>query len=128
VVGARRAGDGRPDARPSTTVPDPPLPAGVHVLTVGPGLEALLAVPPGPAAARPLLVFFHGAGATAQQGSLRSVGWPPGGASSCWPQRRSAVPGISSPAVSAVTSLFSTPPSPRCRGRMRYLAVVVRAM
>jgi phospholipase/carboxylesterase len=70
---ARRAGDGRLDARPSPSVTSPPLPAGVHELPVGPGAEALLAVPPGEAVPRPLLVFFHGAGASAEQ-SLRAVG------------------------------------------------------
>jgi len=45
----------------------------VHVLGPGDGPEALLAVPPGEAVPRPLLVFFHGAGGTAQQ-SLAAVG------------------------------------------------------
>jgi poly(3-hydroxybutyrate) depolymerase len=43
------------------------LPAGVHRLPAGPGAEALLAVPPGDDGPRPLLVFFHGAGATARR-------------------------------------------------------------
>ncbi len=47
--------------------------AGVHRLDLGSGAEALLAVPPGEPAERPLLVFFHGAGGAAAQ-SLAAVG------------------------------------------------------
>jgi phospholipase/carboxylesterase len=45
----------------------------VHKLDVGHGAEALLAVPAGDPAPRPLLVFFHGAGGAAAQ-SLALVG------------------------------------------------------
>lgn len=69
----RPAADGRLTSRPSPQVQNPTLPAGVHVLGPGDGPELLLAVPPGEAAPRPLLVFFHGAGGTAQQ-SLAAVG------------------------------------------------------
>lgn len=46
---------------------------GVSRLDLGPGAEVLLAVPPGDPVPRPLLVFFHGAGGTAEQ-SLAVVG------------------------------------------------------
>jgi phospholipase/carboxylesterase len=59
----RRPATGRLKSRPSPLPHDPELPAGVHLL--GPG--ALLAVPPTEAVPRPLLIFFHGAGGTAQQ-------------------------------------------------------------
>ncbi|MFQ1002109.1 alpha/beta hydrolase [Modestobacter sp. SSW1-42] len=42
-------------------------------LDLGPGAEALLAVPPGDPGPRPLLVFFHGAGGSAADG-LQAVG------------------------------------------------------
>ena len=45
----------------------------MHQLDVGHGAEALLAVPPGDPAPRPLLTFFHGAGGSAAQ-SLAAVG------------------------------------------------------
>ena len=61
-----RASRGRLGSRPSPEVPAEPLPAGVHQLEVADGAEVLLAVPPGPPEARPLLVFFHGAGGTAR--------------------------------------------------------------
>lgn len=64
---------GRLGNRPSPDIPAAPLPAGVHELEVGPGTEAVLAVPPGPPVARPLLVFLHGAGGTARAG-LSAVG------------------------------------------------------
>ncbi len=63
---------GRLDSAPSAELPGTPLPAGVHELDLGRGVEALLAVPPGAAAPRPLLVFFHGAGGSAR-GSLPVV-------------------------------------------------------
>lgn len=63
-----RAGRGRLAGRPSPEVPAKPLPAGVHELDVARGAEVLLAVPPGPPGARPLVVFFHGAGGTARSG------------------------------------------------------------
>jgi phospholipase/carboxylesterase len=66
------AAGGRLDARPSSQPVGVPLPAGVHELAVGPGATVLLAVPPGESVARPLLVFFHGAGGTAEQ-SLAAV-------------------------------------------------------
>ncbi|MGY1620463.1 alpha/beta hydrolase [Geodermatophilus sp. SYSU D00691] len=64
----RRTADGRLDARPTAAEPRRPLGAGLHELDLGPGVEAVLAVPPGEPAPRPLLVFFHGAGGTAAQG------------------------------------------------------------
>jgi phospholipase/carboxylesterase len=73
VAAPRRAAEGRLENRPSPVVPGPPLPAGVHELDLGPGAEALLAVPHGEPVARPLLVFFHGAGGRAGQ-SLAVVG------------------------------------------------------
>ena len=63
---------GRLDSAPSAELPGTPLPAGVHELDLGEGVEALLAVPGGAAAPRPLLVFFHGAGGSAR-GSLPVV-------------------------------------------------------
>ena len=59
------AAEGRLGSRPSADLPATPLPAGVHALDLGPGGEALLAVPVGRAVPRPLLVFFHGAGGSA---------------------------------------------------------------
>ena len=68
------AAEGRLRSRPSAIGRRPCLGPGVHPLDLGPGVEALLAVPPGePGAARPLLVFFHGAGASAAQ-SVTAVG------------------------------------------------------
>nr|WP_239521796.1 phospholipase [Geodermatophilus sabuli] len=55
----------------------PPVAPGVHALDVGGRAEALLAVPPGGPGPRPLLVFCHGAGGTAQQ-SLAAVAEPAG--------------------------------------------------
>ena len=62
---SRRAADGRLDSRPADPS-GPPLPPGTHRLDLGRGGEAVLVVPPGEPAARPLLVFFHGAGGTAE--------------------------------------------------------------
>ncbi|MFD2093923.1 alpha/beta hydrolase [Blastococcus deserti] len=73
MAAPRRAAEGRLENRPSPVVPGPPLPAGVHEVDLGPGAEALLAVPPGEPVPRPLLVFFHGAGGKAEQ-SLAAVG------------------------------------------------------
>ena len=69
----RPAAEGRLGSRPASTPTGVPLPAGVHRLTLGPGAEALVAVPAGDVGPRPLLVFFHGAGGSAEQ-SLRAVG------------------------------------------------------
>jgi phospholipase/carboxylesterase len=69
----RQAADGRLGSRPSARPASAPLPAGVHELSLGPGAAALLAVPPGEAVARPLLVFLHGAGGAGDQ-SLAAVG------------------------------------------------------
>ncbi|SDC80033.1 Predicted esterase [Geodermatophilus telluris] len=60
-------------ARPGTAHSGPPLPAGTTALDLGGPAEALVAIPPGPAVPRPLLVFCHGAGGTAGQ-SLAAVG------------------------------------------------------
>ncbi len=68
----RRAADGRLAGRPSPRPTAEALPPGVHELDLGPGAEVLLAVPPGEAVPRPLLVFFHGAGGAAEQ-SLAAV-------------------------------------------------------
>jgi phospholipase/carboxylesterase len=68
-----RTADGRLSGRPSAAPSAAPLPAGVHALALGPGADALLAVPPGEPEARPLLVFFHGAGGAAGQ-SVAAVG------------------------------------------------------
>lgn len=64
---------GRLGARPAARAPGTPWPAGVHELDLGGGAEVLLAVPPGEPVARPLLVFFHGAGGHPRQ-SLSAVG------------------------------------------------------
>ena len=56
---------GRLSSRPSPRAAAEPLPAGVHELELDP--QVLLAVPPGPPAPRPLVVFFHGAGGTARR-------------------------------------------------------------
>lgn len=71
-----RAGDGRLTRRPASTPPVGTAPAGVLRLDL-PGAEALLAVPAGEPGPRPLLVFFHGAGGTAEQG-LAAIGGPAG--------------------------------------------------
>jgi phospholipase/carboxylesterase len=63
-----RAADGRLDSRPDQQLTGAPPGPGVTRLDLGPGADALLAVPPGGPAPRPLLVFFHGAGGTAEQG------------------------------------------------------------
>lgn len=68
-----RAADGRLDNRPSAEPPASLLPAGEHELTLGPGVEARLVVPPGHPGPRPLLVFFHGAGGRAAQ-SIAAAG------------------------------------------------------
>jgi phospholipase/carboxylesterase len=69
---ARRAAEGRLKSRPSADGPATAMDAGLHPLNLnldlGPGAEALLAVPPGHVGSRPLVVFFHGAGGTAQHG------------------------------------------------------------
>ena len=71
MTASSRAADGRLDARPIPEPDGPPPAPGVAPLDVGPGAEALLAVPEG--TPETLLVFFHGAGASASA-SLRSVG------------------------------------------------------
>ena len=71
-----RAGEGRLTSRPGGPPPGAPAPAGLHRLDL-PGAEALLAVPPGEPGPCPLLVFFHGAGGTAEHG-LAAVGRPAG--------------------------------------------------
>ncbi|MGY1838786.1 MULTISPECIES: alpha/beta hydrolase [unclassified Modestobacter] len=71
----RRAADGRLDSRP---LPDPagvPFPPGLTTLDPGTGTGAVLAVPPGDPVPRPLLVFCHGAGGSADD-SLALVGEP----------------------------------------------------
>ncbi|MGY1733312.1 alpha/beta hydrolase [Geodermatophilus sp. SYSU D01045] len=69
---AAPAAAGRLDARPGPQPAGPPLPPGTTALDLG-GPEALVAVPGGPAGPRPLLVFCHGAGGTADH-SLAAVG------------------------------------------------------
>ena len=69
----RRAAQGLLASRPSPDPPAAPLPAGVHALPVEVGAEAVLAVPPDREGPIPLLVFFHGAGGSADHG-LRLVG------------------------------------------------------
>ena len=64
----RRGGRGTLANRPSPQLPAEPLRAGVHELEITAGAAVLLAVPPGPPAPRPLMVFFHGAGGTASAG------------------------------------------------------------
>ena len=70
---ARPAAEGRLQTRPLPASPGEPFPPGVHSLDLGRGAEALLAVPGGEPAPRPLMVFFHGAGGTSAQ-SLTAVG------------------------------------------------------
>ncbi len=65
--------EGRLRSRPAAMSDGASLPAGVHALDLGPGAEALLAVPVGPSEPRPLLVFLHGAGGSGAF-SLRTVG------------------------------------------------------
>ena len=65
----RRSADGRLDSRPGEPSRSP-LPAGTHRVDPGAGAEAVLVVPPGEPVPRPLLVFLHGAGGSAQH-SLR---------------------------------------------------------
>ena len=62
---SRRAADGRLDSRPAEPA-GPLLPAGRHALDLGRGGRAVLVVPPGEPAVRPLLVFLHGAGGCAE--------------------------------------------------------------
>ncbi|MGY1603907.1 alpha/beta hydrolase [Geodermatophilus sp. SYSU D00815] len=64
----RPAAEGRLESRPTTGAPRGCPEPGLHPLDLGPGVEVVLAVPPGEPAPRPLLVFFHGAGGTAAQG------------------------------------------------------------
>jgi phospholipase/carboxylesterase len=64
----RPASEGRLESRPPARAPQRCPAPGVHALDLGPGVDVLLAVPPGAPLPRPLLVFFHGAGATAAQG------------------------------------------------------------
>jgi phospholipase/carboxylesterase len=73
VPGPRSAAEGRLDSRPAVTAPERCPQPGLHPLDLGTGAEALLAVPAGLPRPRPLLVFFHGAGATAAQ-SVAAVG------------------------------------------------------
>jgi phospholipase/carboxylesterase len=75
VTTSSRAADGRLDARPAARPDGPPPAPGVVPLALGSGVEALLAVPAVTPAA--LLVFFHGAGASAAD-SLRALGDLPG--------------------------------------------------
>jgi phospholipase/carboxylesterase len=76
---ARPAADGRLETRFASAPAGPPPTPGLHALDLGPGAEAVLAVPPGDAAPRPLVVFFHGAGGTADH-ALTTVGTVPGDA------------------------------------------------
>ena len=64
---------GRLASRPAELTPAAVRAPGVHRLDLGPGPEVLLAVPPGDAGPRRLLVFFHGAGGAAAQ-SISAVG------------------------------------------------------
>ena len=63
MTAPRPAARGRLEARPVPGAGSRPAP-GVRRLDLGPGVEVLLAVPDGDGPA-PLLVFFHGAGGTA---------------------------------------------------------------
>lgn len=67
-----RVADGRLGSRPGEPS-QPPLSAGTHRLDLGADGEAVLVVPPGEPVPRPLLVFLHGAGGSAQH-SLRLAG------------------------------------------------------
>ena len=68
-----RAADGRLDARPTPDPTGTAPPPGVSRLDLGAGAAALLAVPAGEPGPRPLLVFFHGAGGSAED-SLARIG------------------------------------------------------
>ncbi|MGY2078960.1 alpha/beta hydrolase [Modestobacter sp. SYSU DS0657] len=61
----RRAADGRLDSRPRPELSEVPFPPGLTTLDLGTSAEAVVAVPPGEAVPRPLLVFCHGAGGSA---------------------------------------------------------------
>ncbi len=61
----RRASNGRLDSRPPPEAGPPSLSAGISRLDLGPGAEAVLVVPSDLTEPRPLLVFFHGAGGSA---------------------------------------------------------------
>jgi len=65
--------EARLESRPAADGPRECLGAGLHSLDLGPGVEAVLAVPPGEPGPRPLLAHFHGAGGTAAQ-SVAAVG------------------------------------------------------
>ena len=69
----RRAADGRLDSRPVVAPAAAPYPAGDRTLDLGPHAQARLVVPAGDPGPRPLLVFFHGAGGSAEQ-SVAAVG------------------------------------------------------
>jgi phospholipase/carboxylesterase len=75
VAPSSRAASGRLDSRPEPPRAAPTPSTGVTSLDLGPGAEALLAVPAGTTGALPLIVFFHGAGGSAAD-SLRAVGNP----------------------------------------------------
>jgi phospholipase/carboxylesterase len=66
--------DGRVESRPGTPS-GTPFPPGTHPLDLGAGAEAVLAVPDGDPAPRPLLLFCHGAGGSAAD-SLGRIGVP----------------------------------------------------
>jgi phospholipase/carboxylesterase len=86
------AASGRLETRPSPVAAGPAPAPGLHELPLAAGVVALLAVPPGEPAPRPLLVFCHGAGGNAAQ-SLGLVG------------RAAAAAGV---AVLATTSVATT--------------------
>lgn len=65
MIPHRRAAEGRLESRLPAESPVAALPPGLHPLDLGAGVEAVLAVPPGEPAPRPLLVFFHRAGGSA---------------------------------------------------------------
>jgi phospholipase/carboxylesterase len=69
----QHAGQARLESRPRPVGRDTCPDAGLHPLDLGPGVEAVLAVPPRPSG--PLVVFFHGAGGTAAQ-AIAAVGDP----------------------------------------------------
>jgi phospholipase/carboxylesterase len=69
----RRAEEGRLDSRPASGAPGGGADAGLHPLDLGPGVDALLAVPPGDGGPRPLLVFFHGAATVGDLAAERGV-------------------------------------------------------
>jgi phospholipase/carboxylesterase len=74
-VALRHAAEGRLTARPVAAAAAVPYPPGTRTLELGPHAQAQLVVPEGPPRPRPLLVFFHGAGGTAEQG-VALVGEP----------------------------------------------------